>query len=136
MVQTIKQKAWYEANKERILLKQKVSRANWTDMDKARTLHNQRVWSKTPNGIRLDRISRWRCLGVIASTQDLRIFYDERYLPATKCEVCENEFKSTRDKHMDHDHDTGEIRYVLCCSCNSHDHWKKVIARKEETIIL
>ena len=34
------------------------------------------------------------------------------------CEKCGKEFKTTRDRHMDHDHKTGKFRNILCTSCN------------------
>lgn len=34
------------------------------------------------------------------------------------CEMCGMLFKSIAEKHGDHDHDTGEWRGVLCCTCN------------------
>ena len=42
----------------------------------------------------------------------------ETYIMTTCCNYCNNEFKTVNDKHLDHDHDTGEIRGVLCRSCN------------------
>ena len=92
-----------------------------------------KAYFKTPNGKRSTTIASWKYIG---ATGDLKTFYDERYFPATNCEVCENDFKSMKDKCMDHCHTTGEIRWVLCNSCNVRDHWKKVLARKEEETIL
>ena len=42
----------------------------------------------------------------------------EHYLQVTTCESCGKEFKTSKDKHQDHNHDTGEVRKVLCRSCN------------------
>tara|TARA_R110001606_G_scaffold131986_1_gene267973 strand:+ start:214 stop:666 length:453 start_codon:yes stop_codon:yes gene_type:complete len=125
----LRHKKHYEANKEKIALRQKIRyEAKKEEID----IQNK-AYSKTPAGKRSHRIGTWKYLGVIG---DLKLFYDERYLPATKCEVCEKVFQSNRDKCMDHNHETGEIRWVLCCSCNIRDHWKKVLARKEEATIL
>jgi len=69
----------------------------------------------------------WKKWGV---TGDIDAIYS-RWLNATKCEVCGVKFKDTLSvKCMDHDHDTGEFRYILCSSCNNHDYFKKVLAMK------
>ena len=88
-----------------------------------------KAYKKTPKGKRSARIGYWKHIGIIG---DLPKFYDERYLPAIQCEVCEKVFKSMRDKCMDHDHDTGEIRWVLCQRCNNRDNWKKVLQEKKK----
>ena len=124
----IKAKARYEKNKEEIAIKTKVYR----EKNKEAIAISKKIYSKTPAGKQTRIIATWKHLGAIG---DLKLFYNERYLPATKCEVCENEFKSSHHKCMDHCHETGEIRWVLCHSCNNYDHWKKKVARKEEATI-
>ena len=37
----------------------------------------------------------------------------------TSCDICGKEFKSSKDKHIDHNHNTGKIRGVLCSRCNT-----------------
>ncbi len=37
---------------------------------------------------------------------------------STTCEKCGKEFKSEQDRHMDHCHETGKFRNILCASCN------------------
>jgi hypothetical protein len=34
------------------------------------------------------------------------------------CQICSVTFEKDGDKHMDHDHETGEIRGMLCGKCN------------------
>ena len=45
----------------------------------------------------------------------------EIYIHTHNCEYCENPFKNTQDRHLDHNHETGEIRAILCRSCNRRD---------------
>ena len=64
----------------------------------------------------------WRHIGlIITSEEEFDEIYD-RYMNSTNCEKCGNEYKSTRDKQMDHSHEIddkwGWFRNVLCTSCN------------------
>ena len=34
------------------------------------------------------------------------------------CKICNTEFKSTKDTHIDHCHDSSKVRGLLCSSCN------------------
>ena len=34
------------------------------------------------------------------------------------CGICREPFKDTFNRHVDHDHSTGEIRGILCADCN------------------
>ena len=117
-------KEYHQVNKEKIAEKGRAYR----QVNKDKIAERGRAYRQTPQCKKLHTVNYWKNkLGVVG---DRSKFYDERYLPATHCEVCEKEFKNSRDKHMDHCHLTGQIRYVLCCSCNVHDNWKKVLANK------
>ena len=109
-------KSYYERNKER----DKEKREKNKDKISARN----KAYYKTPSGIKSHAISTWKTRGVIG---DLSKIYDERYLPCTHCEVCNKEYTSTRDRHLDHCHLTGLFRQILCHNCNSNDNWKKYI---------
>jgi hypothetical protein len=91
-------------------------------------LEVQKAWameySKTPHRKKSMRIAQWKLRGVIDN--DYNALY-EQYLEATNCEACKSVFKSTRDRCLDHNHDTGMFRQFLCRSCNNRDGWKKSI---------
>ena len=114
-------KAWNEKNKVERAAYKKLQR----EKKKVEIAAYKKWYNKTPQGKRTEKLSKWKRTGTIG---DLKGFYDDRYLPAVKCEVCKNKFKNISDKNMDHDHITGEIRFVLCRSCNCHDYWKKHVA--------
>jgi len=42
----------------------------------------------------------------------------QKYIYATHCELCNKQFPNTRDRCMDHNHNTGEFRNIVCQSCN------------------
>ena len=34
------------------------------------------------------------------------------------CAICLEKFVNTRDTHVDHNHETGQVRQLLCTECN------------------
>jgi len=46
----------------------------------------------------------------------------QKYIYATNCELCNKEFLKLNDRQMEHDHETGEFRNIVCCSCNMLKH--------------
>ena len=38
-----------------------------------------------------------------------------------KCSHCDKEFKNSRDRNLDHDHETGLFRAIVCHRCNVRD---------------
>ena len=77
----------------------------------------QKIYRYSPAGIKTSKVSSWKSQGMI--DEDLHAVYDY-YLKETNCMVCLEEFKNSRDKCLDHDHETGEIRYICCNYCNRH----------------
>jgi len=84
----------------------------------------QKEYRQTPNGIKVYTISNWKKIGLIHDNYD-KLY--EHYINTTECNVCNKTFKNTKDRHLDHDHNNGQFRYVLCNSCNTKDNWKNKI---------
>ena len=74
-------------------------------------------YAKTPKGIKSARLNSWRIAGVIDG--DISAVYDY-YKLETNCMICNKEYKNTKDRCLDHNHETGEIRYICCNYCNVH----------------
>jgi len=76
-----------------------------------------------PRRLKSSRISNWKRRGVEG---DLHVLYD-KYLNTEKCEVCQKNFSSSKDKCLDHDHKTKLFRFILCRDCNNYDNWKNKV---------
>lgn len=68
-----------------------------------------------------DIIRSWLYLGL--NPEDVDTAWD-RYSTSTCCEWCYQDYKSQRDKQMDHCHDEGHFRNILCQTCNG---WRRDI---------
>ena len=110
---------YYDLNKEKI--GERVKKYREDNVDKVKEF--QKKYNQSPEGIKSRKMSDWRCLGVNNVNDELY----EYYCNVKNCEACGNEFKSSLDKHLDHDHETGNFRRVLCCRCNVMDNWKKYV---------
>jgi len=86
---------YYENNKEKIKEYQKTS----------------------PKHYKTNTIKNWKSHGIIDTDYDALF---EVYIKQTHCWVCDKEYVKRNDKHLDHDHDTGEVRYICCGRCNTY----------------
>ena len=68
-------------------------------------------WRKTPNGRKFDTINSWKYRKIIDN--DYGLLYDT-YLNETHCWIC----GMHHSKCLDHDHETGEVRFICCGYCN------------------
>ena len=69
-------------------------------------------------------ISKWIARGLIETDQYTYYELYEAYYYQGYCEVCDvkltiDRYNTATTKMMDHDHETGIFRNVLCLACNS-----------------
>jgi len=84
---------------------------------------NTRRYNKTPKGVKAYRVRNWKKRGILSDDYDALY---ERYITTENCVFCgvcltvdKNNTKTTRC--LDHDHESGQVRGVLCHSCNAKD---------------
>jgi Recombination endonuclease VII len=54
---------------------------------------------------------------------------------ATKvCMLCSEQFKDSKDKHGDHNHETGNLRGILCGACNKMLGWYEKFKKDNELV--
>ena len=109
----------YIANKDKINEQCRLYRI----ANKDKIKEYKKAYYQTPQGKKSNTMGHWKSIGVNDVNDEM---YD-RYINTHCCDVCKNEFKSSRHRNLDHDHTTGDFRQILCQSCNCHDNWKKKI---------
>ena len=63
-------------------------------------------------------IKCWKRRGVIYHNFD-ELY--EIYINTMECQHCNKEFPNSRYRHLDHDHETGMFRKIVCHKCNTKD---------------
>ena len=64
-----------------------------------------------------ETLCSWKKQGLIESDEQIEFIYTD-YIYGTNCDLCGEFYKSTQDRQMEHDHETGEFRNIVCKSCN------------------
>jgi len=74
-------------------------------------------YASDPKVRKRSKIDRWKRQGIIDSDFDLLF---DAVNEESNCYICLKEFKFNYDRCIDHDHNTGEVRYILCRNCNGN----------------
>ena len=62
----------------------------------------------------------WKHRGIIFVDKEHFLYVYNEYIHATHCDLCNKEFPHSQDRQLDHDHDNGDPRNIVCCKCNQH----------------
>ena len=113
-------KEYYQKNKSKILEQRKEYRKKNKEKIKEYKKEYMKEYNQTPAGKKSHRIYDWKKYGVIHHNFD-ELY--EKYINTELCELCEctlTEDKKTTSttRCLDHCHETGQFRNILCHSCN------------------
>ncbi len=107
--------------------KYKKAYTDWYAKPESKQLRKKgaRKYYKTPNGKKSKTIANWKAtlppykLQEDETWEEIYIHYEE----ALECNSCQIPFNDVKGKKkcLDHNHDTGFIRAILCSRCNKLD---------------
>ena len=59
----------------------------------------------------------WLSRGLKCNDEEFELLYN-RYINSEYCELCGIEYVKRHNRHMEHSHETGEFRNIVCNRCN------------------
>ena len=67
----------------------------------------------------------WKRIGMIFTPDEFEEIY-KKYIYSTNCELCNVLFPNSRNRQLDHCHETGKIRDIVCNKCNGQKRDRKL----------
>lgn len=61
---------------------------------------------------------KWKSRGIIFQDEEHFVYIYNLYIKATNCDICNKLFPNSLNRHLDHCHNTGDVRNIMCSRCN------------------
>jgi len=101
--------------------KRRLYQQTWRELNREK--HNQQAKESHARNKHkhINKVRNYHLLSKYGITlqEKLKMINDQE----NKCKICNENFKSSRSTHLDHNHKTGEIRGILCHVCNTKLAW-------------
>jgi len=104
-------KRYYERNKQKCYQ----ASLKWKKNNPEKVKISQAKTDRRPCAMKTRLIRCWKNQGIIDG--DYESLYNE-FVNTKECMICGHDFSKYK-KCLDHDHDTGEVRYICCDNCNN-----------------
>jgi hypothetical protein len=70
------------------------------------------------NQYKINKKKSWKQKKILFNDNEDFDYWFNRYFNSTKCEICSKEYPNTIDRCLDHNHNDGKPRNILCKCCN------------------
>lgn len=106
-----KRRSWYEANREQVMAKVK----EWTRQNPDKVSAYRRTSRARRLGEEQERMRERILTGYGMSAEQYAALLESQ---GGTCAICERPERTGRNMPVDHCHETGQVRGLLCTSCN------------------
>ena len=112
------QKEYREANKDKEIERHK----KYRESNEEKIKEYAKEYGKTETGKKNIIINSWLNISKIKfADRNEAEFYYETYINTHRCTWCDKMFENSKERCMDHCHNCGLPRAIICRSCNNKD---------------